>query len=119
MYTYEIWDKKSPINEIDAEKILNDTPMFENSDVLLVYKNGIVTNIESMNIIKTFDFKYENMTNEEIAKDYVENLEITIQDRLSMIQEENQSLKESLKAILRGDMQTLAYNLYPEDFTEL
>lgn len=39
--------------------------------------------------------------------------------KISILEAENETLKESLKAILRGDMQTLAYNLYPEYFTEL
>ena len=40
----------------------------------------------------------------------------TLEEIVAMLQEENQLLRENQKAILAGDMQTLAYNLYPEDF---
>ena len=39
-----------------------------------------------------------------------------LQDKISILEAENKSLKEGLQAILRGDMQSLAYALYPEDF---
>ncbi len=39
-----------------------------------------------------------------------------IQEKISILEAENENLKEGLRAILRGDMQSLAYILYPEDF---
>ena len=36
--------------------------------------------------------------------------------KISILEAENENLKEGLRAILRGDMQSLAYILYPEDF---
>ena len=44
---------------------------------------------------------------------------ITIEEltnKISILEAENKSLKEGLQAILMGDMQSLAYALYPEDF---
>ena len=38
------------------------------------------------------------------------------QKKISILEAENESLKEGLRAVLRGDMQSLAYILYPEDF---
>lgn len=40
----------------------------------------------------------------------------TLENKISILEAENESLKEGLRAILRGDMQSLAYILYPEDF---
>ena len=37
-------------------------------------------------------------------------------EKISILEAENESLKEGLRAVLRGDMQSLAYILYPEDF---
>jgi hypothetical protein len=37
-------------------------------------------------------------------------------NKISILEAENESLKEGLRAVLRGDMQSLAYILYPEDF---
>lgn len=40
----------------------------------------------------------------------------TLENKISILESENESLKEGLRAVLRGDMQSLAYILYPEDF---
>lgn len=40
----------------------------------------------------------------------------TLENKISILEAENESLKEGLRAVLRGDMQSLAYILYPEDF---
>ena len=37
-------------------------------------------------------------------------------EKISILEAENENLKEGLRAVLRGDMQSLAYILYPEDF---
>ena len=41
---------------------------------------------------------------------------LTLENKISILEAENESLKEGLRAVLRGDMQSLAYILYPEDF---
>ena len=40
----------------------------------------------------------------------------TLENKISILEAENESLKDGLRAVLRGDMQSLAYILYPEDF---
>lgn len=40
-------------------------------------------------------------------------------DKISILEAENKSLREGLQAVLSGDMQNLAYILYPEDFTDV
>lgn len=57
---------------------------------------------------------YLVFTDEEVIYDLTEN-EI-LGNRISILEAENENLKEGLRAILRGDMQSLAYILYPEDF---
>ena len=37
--------------------------------------------------------------------------------KISILEKENALLREGLQAVLSGDMQSLAYILYPEDFT--
>lgn len=42
-----------------------------------------------------------------------------MQEEISILEDENKSLREGLQAVLRGDMQSLAYILYPEDFNNI
>ena len=49
-------------------------------------------------------------------KEYYQKKIEKIKEKISILEAENESLKEGLRAILRGDMQSLAYILYPEDF---
>lgn len=42
-----------------------------------------------------------------------------LQDEVATLKEENEGLKNGLKAVLVGDVQGLAYLLYPEDFNSL
>ena len=39
--------------------------------------------------------------------------------KISVLEKENATLKEGLQAVLSGDMQSLSYILYPEDFTNI
>ena len=39
-----------------------------------------------------------------------------LKDKISILEVENANLREGLQAVLSGDMQSLAYILYPEDF---
>lgn len=39
--------------------------------------------------------------------------------KISVLEKENATLKKGLQAVLSGDMQSLAYILYPEDFTNI
>lgn len=117
MYTYEMWDKKSRINGVEAEEILNKSKFLKDGDVFLVFKNGVVINIESINIIKTLDFKYSNMTNEEIASDYVKNLDISVEDKISILEAENADLlldsaiKDSKISTLENDLADLTLEI--------
>ena len=52
---------------------------------------------------------------EDIPKSDIEIL----RDEISILEAENATLREGLQAVLSGDMQSLAYILYPEDFTDV
>ena len=77
----------------------------------LINKNSHLTLIK---IAYHLDENYLIFTDEEIIYELTEN-EI-LGNRISILEAENESLKEGLRAVLRGDMQSLAYILYPEDF---
>lgn len=69
---------------------------------------GVMVDLETKELI----FSYE-----ELPAPPKEPTEIEIiQEKISILEAENESLKEGLRAVLRGDMQSLAYILYPEDF---
>lgn len=77
----------------------------------LINKNSHLTLIK---IAYHLNENYLIFTDEEIIYELTEN-EI-LGNKISILEAENESLKEGLRAILRGDMQSLAYILYPEDF---
>lgn len=69
---------------------------------------GVRVNLET----KELEFSYDELPQEPIEPTEIEK----IQEKISVLEAENESLKEGLRAVLRGDMQNLAYTLYPEDF---
>ena len=69
---------------------------------------GVMVNLETKELI----FSYEELPTPPQEPTEIEK----IQEKISILEAENESLKEGLRAILRGDMQSLAYILYPEDF---
>ena len=77
----------------------------------LINKNSHLTLIK---IAYHLDENYLIFTDKEIIYELTEN-EI-LGNKISILESENENLKEGLRAVLRGDMQSLAYILYPEDF---
>ena len=69
---------------------------------------GVMVNLETKELI----FSYEELPQEPSEPTWEEQMET----KISILEAENESLKEGLRAVLRGDMQSLAYILYPEDF---
>lgn len=69
---------------------------------------GVMVNLETKELI----FSYEELPTPPQEPTEIE----IIQEKISILEAENESLKEGLRAVLRGDMQSLAYILYPEDF---
>lgn len=52
MRTVEKWDKKSPINGIEADVILKSNPLFVNANIYLVINEGRVERIENVDTIR-------------------------------------------------------------------
>ena len=80
-------------------------------------KEQIIKDNSNLTLIKIalhLNESYLVFTDEEVIYDLTEN-EI-LGNKISILEAENENLKEGLRAVLRGDMQSLAYILYPEDF---
>ena len=69
---------------------------------------GVMVDLET----KELTFSYEELPTPPQEPTEIEK----IKEKISILEAENESLKEGLRAVLRGDMQSLAYILYPEDF---
>lgn len=61
--------------------------------------------------------KYLIFTDEEVIYELTET-EI-LGNKISILEAKNKRLEEGLQAVLSGDMQSLAYILYPEDFADI
>ena len=72
----KIWDKKESINGVDAETILENRNDIRNEEnVILIYNEGIVTNIELCSTLKNIYNFDSNLTVEEVANNYLKLLE--------------------------------------------
>ena len=78
-FTYEIWDKKSPINGVDAEEILKDNMLKNASDVILIKSpntdNNNVLYVESVDTLKINNRLRGSLTADEVAQFQIERLE--------------------------------------------
>lgn len=87
------------------------TYFFKNEDEL----NELIKNNSDKFLIEIADLKNCNFvvfSDKELEADIEENNS----KKISILESENSVLREGLQAVLRGDMQSLAYALYPEDF---
>lgn len=91
------------------------------------FKFNYNTEKERSNILKENEHLYLKKDAELLNEKYLiltdvqpDELPLTeielMQEKISILEAENENLKEGLRAVLRGDMQSLAYILYPEDF---
>ena len=133
MYTYEIWNKKDDIKGLSAKYWLEGNKEFYEGDVVLLRNTvGIVERVESINTLKQIYGIHHELTTDEAVVKYLEILEeekIKSKEeiatnkknakKISILEKENALLREGLQAVLSGDMQSLAYILYPEDFTDV
>lgn len=113
---YEIWNKKDDIKGKDANYWFENYPEFIEGDVILFKDNlGIVRYVESINTLKyNYNIDIKLNTNDAIKK-YVD----LIEEKRNIEKLTYEKLIEGLQAVLRGDMQELAYILYPEDFKNI
>ncbi len=93
IYKYELKNN----NELDLL-------ISENKDKYLIEVNYLL----NKNIIAIFSSEPKPLTLEQIFT-----------KKISILEAENATLREGLQAVLSGDMQSLAYILYPEDFTDV
>lgn len=87
---------------------------FNNSEEIEQIKKE--NELKGLYLIHIFDCKDEKFLVFSDNKP-IENL--SIEEKISILEAENADLREGLQAILRGDMQSLAYVLYPEDFINI
>lgn len=77
MKTIEFWDKESPVNGVPASEILKDV-FFNNARSLFLIKDditSIVSNIESVDIIRSNMEMGTEYTDEEVAEAYLNFME--------------------------------------------
>lgn len=124
--SYKIWNKKDDINNIDCETVIKELNIKEQDEVFLTLtKTGRVEGVHIKDrIIDGYDLDI-NLSVQEVAQKYLEIIEQQKQDqekeRLSLeeVNKKISILEDGLKAVLRGDMQSLAYLLYPQDFENI
>lgn len=83
-------------------------------------KEKLIKDNSNLTLIKIANHLGEDylvFTDEEITYELTEN-EI-LGNKISILEAKNKRLEEGLQAVLSGDMQSLAYILYPEDFADI
>ncbi len=130
---YEIWNKASSLNGVPAKQIMEELHFKNDDEIFLIYDEyDRLTNIENAKNIQAIYKMRKSMTVDEIAQEYIrirhedekrnyeqQRQEESAQNKISILEGENKSLREGLQAVLSGDMQSLAYILYPKDFTNI
>ena len=132
MYNYFVWDKKSSINNCDADEILKSEPFckmnkivffthnekpFVHADTDELRKELQIPSSESDEFVYETNIKILEEKENESQQEQT-NLE-KMRDKISILEAKNKRLEEGLQAVLSGDMQSLAYILYPEDFADI
>lgn len=130
MYKVKIWDKIESINGVDAKNVIKSHRIKETDDIFLVLNNyDRILELNFVDVIRANFNLSQSLTKEQVAQEYLrireeerlqaEKEQVSLEQqakKISILEAENENLKEGLRAVLRGDMQSLAYILYPEDF---
>lgn len=87
---FEIWDKKSSINGIDAKTVLASRPWAQVNDVILIKEGNRVINIENVEIIRSVLGYTTDKTTSEVAEGLLKYLD----DQEKAQQEEQTTLKD-------------------------
>ena len=112
------------------EKSFVECGINTNSLEVIAIKEGTFAFLEVEDLEKYNNSKLEDLTVQtlEERENLISKLKIiqeqereearknTNEYKISVLEKENATLKEGLQAVLSGDMQSLAYILYPEDF---
>lgn len=106
MYTYEIWDKQSPINGVPAEEILKDNTLKNASAIILIKSpnadNNNVLYVESVDVLKSNNRLRSGLTPEEVAQYQIEYLE-EMRNTPQVIYEEVNAGMEIYTRVLQAD----------------
>lgn len=86
---YKLWDKKTPINGVEASYFLNKEPFKNyNGDIILIFaENGNVSNVESKEVLATIYNIDVNLPLEEFMKAYEEVLNTETEEMINSINE--------------------------------
>lgn len=74
MFNYEMWNKKSDIKGFSAEYWLENNSHLREGDVFLVKQSGLVTSVESVDVMRATLLMSENSTSDEVAQKYIDNM---------------------------------------------
>ena len=111
---YKIWDKKEKINGVDAEVVIKSNNIKQEDEIFLVIDDNTlkVTEIQFKDVICSNYNISIDLTTEEVAQEYIkikEEEKIQAQndvntleelgDKISILEAENQALKEELSQI--------------------
>ena len=105
------------VNNLEVIAIKKGTFAFLEIENLEKYNNSKLEDLT----VQTLEER-ENLISELKAIQQQEREEAkknTNEYKISILEAENKSLREGLQAVLSGDMQSLAYILYAEDFTDI
>lgn len=100
------WDKKTTINDIDAQEFLASMPHLKNGRVITIADtNGTITQVESVDVL-TANLKIDttNMSAQEIYETYINNLEKTSQTEIEAIKAQLKTTQEAVDFLLMGGM---------------
>ena len=107
MYTYKIWNKTDDINGVDSDIVLKNNPIYKKGDVVLII-NTDSDRVEFIAIESELRESYRDKTSsiESLAQIRCEYYNKTapmnileVQDKMSALEAENQTLREELAQI--------------------
>ena len=98
MKTYQIWDKISKINGVEASIILDSRKWAEDEDVILILENNRVAEIQRPSILKSI----MNLEGEKTAQEIAEAWLIYQEEENNKEQETQQAEIDKLDEILAG-----------------
>lgn len=74
-YEYEIWDKKSPINGVDAETVIRDSYLENAGDIVLIKLGNRVIEVSDIETLRSNHGITTDAQSEEVAELYATHLE--------------------------------------------
>lgn len=111
MLNARIWDKTSPINGVDAEKILQANSSIQREEcVFLVYNESIpntIQRIELMSVIRSNNGWGSDYTNEEVISMYLQKANAPAPDPETSLSDTELTILEGQTSIYEQNLQIL------------